>query len=80
MSCKYKYLLNSLCSHSQPLFSLFLTLEEPEVTPPAPPPQSPGCQSDDTSSTAVSDTLAPDQSSTTAEKELQSQVGKSPSV
>ncbi|XP_036975996.1 ubiquitin carboxyl-terminal hydrolase 28 isoform X3 [Acanthopagrus latus] len=48
--------------------------EESEVTPPAPPPQSPGCQSDDTSSAAVNDPLAPGQSSTTAEKELQSQT------
>uniref|UniRef100_UPI0037E71E01 ubiquitin carboxyl-terminal hydrolase 28 isoform X2 n=1 Tax=Semicossyphus pulcher TaxID=241346 RepID=UPI0037E71E01 len=49
--------------------------EESELTPPPPPPsQTPGCQSDDTSSAAVTDTLGPSQSSTTAEKELQSQT------
>ncbi|XP_029134431.2 ubiquitin carboxyl-terminal hydrolase 28 isoform X2 [Labrus bergylta] len=47
--------------------------EESESTPP-PPSQTPGCLSDDTSSTAVTDTLGPRQSSNTAEKELQSQT------
>ncbi|XP_035846679.1 ubiquitin carboxyl-terminal hydrolase 28 isoform X3 [Sander lucioperca] len=47
--------------------------EEPrKLTPP--PPQSPGCQPDDTSSAAVTDTLGPSQSSASAEKELQSQT------
>ncbi|XP_041657432.1 ubiquitin carboxyl-terminal hydrolase 28 isoform X3 [Cheilinus undulatus] len=49
--------------------------EESETTPPSlPPPQTPGCQTDDTRSTAVTDTLGPSQSSSTAEKELQSQT------
>ncbi|XP_059208231.1 ubiquitin carboxyl-terminal hydrolase 28 [Centropristis striata] len=47
------------------------TEEESELTPP--PPQSPGCQPDVMSSEAVTDTLAPSQSSTSPEKELQSQ-------
>ncbi|XP_051257898.1 ubiquitin carboxyl-terminal hydrolase 28 isoform X3 [Dicentrarchus labrax] len=43
-----------------------------ELTPP--PPQSPGCQPDDGSSAAVTDILVPSQSSTSAEKEFQSQA------
>lgn len=68
-----------MCVHSQPVSSLFLFLtpEESELTPPPPPSQGAGCQPDDTSSAAVTDTLEPSQSSTSAEKELQSQVGKS---
>uniref|UniRef100_A0A8C4ERJ6 ubiquitinyl hydrolase 1 n=1 Tax=Dicentrarchus labrax TaxID=13489 RepID=A0A8C4ERJ6_DICLA len=46
--------------------------EDSELTPP--PPQSPGCQPDDGSSAAVTDILVPSQSSTSAEKEFQSQA------
>ncbi|XP_044077692.1 ubiquitin carboxyl-terminal hydrolase 28 isoform X3 [Siniperca chuatsi] len=49
-------------------------ITEELTPPPPPPPQSPGCQPDDTSSAAVTDTLGPSQSSTMAEKELQSQT------
>ncbi|XP_078121851.1 ubiquitin carboxyl-terminal hydrolase 28 [Sander vitreus] len=48
--------------------------EEPRKLTPPPPSQSPGCQPDDTSSAAVTDTLGPSQSSASAEKELQSQT------
>ncbi|KAI3373959.1 hypothetical protein L3Q82_022522 [Scortum barcoo] len=47
--------------------------EETELTPP-PPPQTPGCQPDNTNSATVADTLEPSQSSTSAEKEIQSQT------
>ncbi|KAM9347950.1 ubiquitin carboxyl-terminal hydrolase 28 isoform 2-T2 [Symphorus nematophorus] len=46
----------------------------PPPPPPPPQPQSAGCQPDDTSSTDVTDTVVPSQTSTTAEKELQSQT------
>ncbi|XP_070699223.1 ubiquitin carboxyl-terminal hydrolase 28 isoform X1 [Pempheris klunzingeri] len=46
--------------------------EESELSPSS--PQTPGCQPDDTSSAAVTDTLGPSQSSTSAEKEPQSQT------
>ncbi|KAL7389276.1 hypothetical protein ABVT39_000938 [Epinephelus coioides] len=52
--------------------------EESELTPPPPPSQGAGCQPDDTSSAAVTDTLEPSQSSTSAEKELQSQTPVGP--
>ncbi|KAG8008466.1 Ubiquitin carboxyl-terminal hydrolase 28, partial [Nibea albiflora] len=45
--------------------------EESEL---APPPSETGCQPDSTNSAAVTDTLVPSQSSTSAEKELQSQT------
>ncbi|XP_039634206.1 ubiquitin carboxyl-terminal hydrolase 28 isoform X3 [Perca fluviatilis] len=50
--------------------------EKPEEEPRklTPPPQSPSCQPDDTSSEAVTDTPGPSQSSASAEKELQSQT------
>lgn len=50
------------------------------MPPPAPlaPPQSPDCQPDDNSNAATIDPLVPCQSATSAEKEPQSQVGKSP--
>ncbi|XP_045896858.1 ubiquitin carboxyl-terminal hydrolase 28 [Micropterus dolomieu] len=48
--------------------------EEAELTPPPPPPQSPGCQPEDTSGAVVTDTMGPSQSSSTDEKELQSQT------
>ncbi|KAM6911946.1 ubiquitin carboxyl-terminal hydrolase 28 isoform 2-T2 [Lycodopsis pacificus] len=47
--------------------------EESELTPP-PLPQSPGCQPDDTSSAAVTDTTGPSQGCTSAERELQCQT------
>ncbi|XP_034538791.1 ubiquitin carboxyl-terminal hydrolase 28 isoform X3 [Notolabrus celidotus] len=48
--------------------------EESELTPP--PPQTPGCQSDDTSSTTVTDTVlgTSESSTSTAERERQSQT------
>ncbi|XP_038565380.1 ubiquitin carboxyl-terminal hydrolase 28 isoform X2 [Micropterus salmoides] len=48
--------------------------EEAELTPPPPPPQNPGCQPEDTSGAVVTDTMGPSQSSSTDEKELQSQT------
>ncbi|KAM3601776.1 uncharacterized protein V6R79_018744 [Siganus canaliculatus] len=49
--------------------------EEGTESAPAPAPaQSPGCQPDDSSSETVTDTTVASQSSSTAEKELQSQV------
>ncbi|KAM4545798.1 ubiquitin carboxyl-terminal hydrolase 28 isoform 1-T1 [Odontesthes bonariensis] len=47
------------------------TAEESELSP---PPERPGCQPDDTSAAAVTDTVEPSQGSNSAERELQSQT------
>lgn len=74
---RYFSLQSRVSTHSHSIFS---SSEESELTPPSPTPQSSGCQSDDNSVAAVADTLVPSQSASSAEKELQSQVGKSPHV
>lgn len=70
----------SYISHILNLSLRFSASEESELMPPpAPlaPPQSPDCQPDDNSNATTADPLVPCQSTTSAEKEPQSQVGKS---